>query len=87
MVGGIVIETINKPNKIWVNVKERESKQTCAIYIEKNDNAKKVKPGDSLWWQGRFAMWTPSGVNDGKCGVDYDIRIPRIGYSGVNRPS
>ncbi len=36
-------------------------------------------------------MWTPGGsVKVGgaplKCGVDYDIEIPRVGYSGVPHP-
>jgi hypothetical protein len=85
MVGGIVIEVINAPNKIWVNVKERRSSQTCAVYVEINSNSRKIKEGDFLWWQGGEAMWTPKGA-DGKCGVDYDIQIPRIGYSGVPKP-
>jgi len=38
--------------------------------------------GDSIWWQGEKAMWTPRWANtSGKCGVDYDIQYTRIGYS------
>lgn len=92
MVGGIVIEVIqsvdSRPDVIWVNAKEtvRGYNDEGAIYVEKNDTSLQIKSGDSIWWQGRFAMWTPKDVTDGKCGVDYDIQIPRVGYSGVARP-
>ena len=93
MVGGRVIETIVLPEKVWVNVRDGEPRKSknneCAIYVEKNAKSHCISEGDSLWWQGGFAMWTPAHKRDqkgGKCGVDYDIEIPRRGYSGVNRP-
>ena len=55
-----------------------------------------LKIGDALWWQGGVAMWTPQENRVGddeatrrglKCGVDYDIQIPRRGYSGVSQPT
>lgn len=91
MIGGIVIETIVMPAKVWVNCIEREesSNSKCAVYCAKDDNSLRIKPGDSFWWQGGFCMWTPfenKSRPDNKAGVDYDIRIPKIGFSGVSRP-
>lgn len=97
MIGGTVVEVIELADRVWVNVVEdREGSDThCAVYVEKNDKSAIIKPGDALWWQSGSAMWTPY-ANRGSVrgpaapvqrgGVDYDIRIPRIGFSGVKRP-
>lgn len=103
MVGGVVIEVIKLKGRVWVNTVERERLDTgeynqCAIYIERNENSEQIKLKDSLWWQGRFAMWTPAENRKKTCnhehhyscqraGIDYDIKIPRVGYSGVERPT
>ena len=100
MVGGQVIEVCDHPedrNRIYVNVADRPYKRLkeCAIYVERNEDSERIQIGDSLWWQGRSAFWTPQDNRvsdeeaDGRgfrCGVDYDIQIPRVGYSGVNYP-
>lgn len=92
MVGGLVIETVAAADRVWVNVRDtRHPKDTCAIYVERNADAERIAPGDSLWWQSGFAMWTPAAnVTDDhgqlRAGVDYDIQIPRLSYSGVGRP-
>lgn len=86
MVGGAVREVLYLENKIWVNVLDTyrpDPYNDCAIYVARNEISEQIRPGDSLWWQGRFAMWTPKGSKP----PNYDIQIPRIGYSGVNRPS
>ena len=81
MVGGVVIETIRLPERVWVNVRDRVyERETCAIYVERTVDADSIEIGDSLWWQGREAYWTP------KAGGFEDRAIPRIGYSGVERP-
>lgn len=81
MVGGKVIEKVDTGNRYWVNVQDTTyTKDTCAIYIEKNSDAQGVEVGDSLWWQGRYAMWTPKSRDFA------DRKIPRIGFSGVSRP-
>lgn len=51
----------------------------CAVYVERTDAALLIEPGDSLWWQGRDAMWTPHA------GGKSDRKLRRIGYSGVER--
>ena len=97
MIGGTVIKVKELPDKIWVNCEEDCSTSQCAIYVEKNAKSKLIEPGDSVWWQGIYAMWTPycncgndpakPGFVEGrKAGKDYDIKIPRIGFSGVSEP-
>ena len=89
MIGGTVIETIVLPDRVWINCQERNSSDQCAIYVENTPKSRTVGEGDTVWWQGGHAMWTPA-FNKGKaglrCGRDYDIRLNRIGCSGVKRP-
>lgn len=98
MVGGTVVETIELPDRIWVNCEEDNSTSQCAIYVEKNAKSRCIAPGDSVWWQGEDAMWTPYCNRGPACnhkhhysckraGKDYDIRIKRIGFSGVKKPT
>jgi hypothetical protein len=96
MIGGTVTKTEVLENKVWVDCEEDQSTSKCAIYVERNNKSEAIKPGDSVWWQGGFAMWTPfenrtngkqNGISILKCGVDYDVRIKRIGFSGVARPT
>ena len=99
MVGGIIIETrtINS-RKMWVNVEERpingsHKPGVCAIYINPvggpvgSSVSWKPKRGDAIWWQGNYAMWTPKD-DDGET-LDpnlVDIKLLRIGFSGVSAP-
>lgn len=103
MVGGTVIECCDHPtdrSRIYINCANRGKNQKradeCAIYVARNQDSEQIEIGDSIWWQGSWAMWTPqrNRVNSEdaenrllKCGVDYDIQIPRVGYSGVNHPT
>lgn len=95
MVGGKAIEVADvkeRPGVIFVDVADRgggRRTDTCAIYVERNSNSEKIEIGDSLWWQGGWAMWTPATYRQGsgKCGVDYDIKIPRVGFSGIKHPT
>lgn len=103
MVGGIVIEVSEvkgEPDILYVDCADRTTRRgkpdTCAICVQKNATSERIQIGDSLWWQGGWAMWTPkenrlteerSTRAGHKCGVDYDIRIPRVGYSGVRHPA
>ncbi len=97
MVGGRVIEVAEVPGRpevLFVDCAERAHGRrrcdTCAIYVERNPTSLQIEIGDSLWWQGRLAYWTPQqnrGRDRAKSGVDYDIAIPRVGYSGVQHPS
>jgi hypothetical protein len=81
MVGGKVIEVIQMDGRVWIDVRDTvHPTDTCAIYVERTPDAERVMIGDSLWWQGREAYWTPQTR-------EYeDKAIPRIGYSCVARP-
>lgn len=80
MIGGLVIETVILPDKVWVNTAERQSTSKCAIYVERSVFAEQIRIGDIIWWQGGFAMWTPVSKKF------VEKKLKRIGFSGVNRP-
>lgn len=86
MVGGVVVEVVDCGDKVWINCRDRTyPKDFCAIYVEASPEARCVAPGDSVWWQGRSAMWTAKG-RDGKAIGKPDTVLRRIGYSGVPYP-
>lgn len=87
MVGGIVIETIDCLDKVWVNTREQRGTQECAIYVARTVESLSISEGDVVWWQGNHAMWTPRSLsNKGKPLLFVDKKLKRIGSSGVPRP-
>lgn len=86
-VGGKVVETIVLADKVWVNTRERQSGDECAIYVERTPESRTISNGDSLWWQGRNAYWTPRSGSMKRNPPFTDRKIARIGCSGVSRPS
>ncbi len=82
MVGGVVIDIVKiSQAKWWVNCAEhfdRKSPDQCAIYL--NPAGEPVDVGDSVWWQGAYAYWTPADRTRA------DVRLWRIGFSGVPHP-
>lgn len=89
MVGGTVVEVIVSGDRVWINCEERQTAERAAIYVKATARARSISEGDSVWWQSDRAMWTPAfnrGKKGLKCGVDYDIRLERIGFSGAARP-
>lgn len=89
MVGGKVIEVLRVPGRLWINTQEQvwnplrqeyRPGEVVAIYVQDVETPTPIAPGDSLWWQGTTAYWTPLTRQV----VDYPL--PRIGYSGVSRP-
>jgi hypothetical protein len=99
MIGGIVTQTLRQPEgRVWVECEEEQSSRKCAIYLERTVQAEMIMPGDSIWWQGGYAFWTPFNNRPGttktreqwnklRSGKDYDIRIKRIGFSGAAKPT
>lgn len=90
MAQALVVEIVDVPEKerMWINTRSRFDE--CAVYVIRNAKARSISEGDALWWSGRDALWTPAfnfGKRGGKTGKDYDIKIPRIGYSGVSKPT
>lgn len=80
-VGGTVTEVLTLPRKIYINTHETRTGESCAIYVERTPEAEQIKEGDVVWWQGSSAYWSPADKSR------EDFRIPRIGYSGVSRPT
>ncbi len=94
-VGGVVVgleKKDDRPGDVRVTVAEPIRRRgrpprldvanATAVWVEERP----IRLGDQLWWQGAFAMWTPQEAHadvmpDRRGGVDYDIQIPRKGYS------
>lgn len=83
-VGGRVAEVVRVNDaKVWVNTDDSRNPEFpnyCAVYV--NPDGHDIQMGDSLWWQGDTAYWTPQ---DRPFGV-FDVPLKRIGFSGVARP-
>lgn len=60
---------------------------TCCVYtdgLKEDGTPADMKLGDSFWWQEGSCYWTPQAnrnLPNGRCGIDYDIRLKKIGYS------
>lgn len=79
MVGGKVINIVRTSDGDWIQCLDTTYAQdTCAIRVR---DAKEMKVGDSLWWQGSRAYWTPK-PDDGR----EDIILERVGYSHSSIP-
>lgn len=100
MVGGTVIEVVHLADRVYINCadfpKDRKKADQCAIYVVRNEVSEKIEIGDAVWWQERLAYWTPitNRCSDEEAerkglrqGIDWDIEILRIGFSGVRHPS
>jgi hypothetical protein len=94
MVGGIVIGLARGPEDTLVHCQDTgrgysNDRLSIRVIERRRDNGEPVEigVGDSIWWQGRDAMWTPKAVKDAGidpgvgCAKDWDIALPRIGYS------
>ncbi len=96
MIGGTVVEVIELDDKIWINCEE-ESKpkwddknykvNQTAVYVEKTDAARCVENYDTIWWQGEYVLWTPRLTRVNVRNSPKDIKLKKIGSSGVKRPS
>lgn len=85
MVGGVVIYYKDEGKEVFLDCKERNRKDTCGIMVESNRISRAIGLGDSVWWQGEFAYFTPKASKMKQQGIDFDIEIKRIGPSGVRR--
>jgi hypothetical protein len=95
MVGGKVIGITRKPGDstlVHVRGTRGERNDLCCIRVwerrRRDDSPVEIEIGDSIWWQGRDAMWTPVAIAtlpDGDeasgCGTAWDIALPRHGWS------
>lgn len=92
MVGGEVIGLARGKENTLIHVEDkRHGHDRCSIRViersRRDDLPVTIQIGDQIWWQSEWAMWTPVknqlpiGGGDQRCGIDYDIQLPRIGYS------
>jgi len=88
-VGGFIVDIVKvSEDRWWVDTADRSTgwaqpggrKHTVAVYCDPQGHELQV--GDGLWWQGNFCYWTPRQKPDGR----HDIKIPKLGYSGVTHP-
>ncbi len=61
---------------------------TCCVYTDEikvhGGQRVEISIGDSFWWQCGHCYWTPKanrGKPNNRGGVDYDIKLAKIGYS------
>lgn len=80
MVGGTVIETLVGTDRVWINCRDKHGSE-CAIFVERTDESRAISEGDSIWWQGVHAYWTPKGK------PFHDRPLRRRGASGVTKPT
>jgi hypothetical protein len=93
MVGGIIVDIVKVgDHRWWVNCLGSGSDRFTlnAIYIDPRGGTPGAPPlaidvGDRLWWQGPYAYWTAAEQRT-DVEVRPDVRVPKIGYSGVPHP-
>lgn len=78
MVGGIVVDVIWHDDRIVVDCADCVNSGRGAISLVRNADSEAICWGDSLWWQGRTAYWTPKGARQAA-----DTPIPRTSLGGV----
>lgn len=79
MTGGTVIETNGDYDHIEIVVEDDGEK--LAIKVEVSEEARSISEGDSVWWQGRKAYWSPKSRKREYFDKVQDIALRRIGYS------
>lgn len=81
MVGGKVIGLARHPSGITLLHVEDTNGDTCSVRCVELPG-REIDLADSVWWQMDKLMWTPApGRAVGMQGVDFDIRLRKVGYS------
>lgn len=86
MVGGKVIGLVRKPGGVTMLhvLDTRSTDQVCVDVREErvgSGDSIEIAIGDSVWWQGDMVLWTPSYSAERRCGDDFDIPLPKVGYT------
>jgi len=95
-VGGIVVGLERTERGICVSTAERlwwkqppklDLHNVTAVVVERGE---RIRLGDSLWWQGPYAFWTPQRNRERpewsmRQGVDFDVKLRRLGPSHGGR--
>jgi hypothetical protein len=78
MLGGRVIGLARSRHSTLVHV-EAPDGATVTARVREPPCDDDIALGDTLWWEGSFAFWTPHSYDaGGRPGIDYDVRIPRL---------
>lgn len=72
-VGGTVHSVVRLDDRIEVVV--QDDSDFLAVTLALHERAMLIRPGDSLWWQGRYTYWS-SAVHRAR-----DLPVFRLGYS------
>tara|TARA_R110000796_G_C14337915_1_gene409963 strand:- start:11 stop:274 length:264 start_codon:yes stop_codon:yes gene_type:complete len=83
MIGGIVKET--NTIKEGVEIVVEDEGELLSVEVKVTAESRSVSEGDSIWWQGRKAYWTPRNKYGRIQGNASDIQLYRIGYSRIPR--
>lgn len=82
MIGGKVLEVApdRLPSgrdvfRIWAL--DPRTGDECAVWTSEDARCNLPLPGDNVWWQGKWIMWTPSDRSSNMT----KARIPKVGYS------
>ena len=73
MIGGTVVD-MWRLEQDCISVVVKDTGLLC-VRLDKEDNSLAISRGDSLWWQGDVALWTPKDRSL------VDVRIARRGCS------
>jgi len=90
----MIVIGITRPNHVMNPITQlhlqdtyHQSDTVCirvsAVRLDTN-NPVIIELGDQVWWQDKIALWTPKCNRDHTsegCGVEWDIRLEKIGYS------
>lgn len=81
MVGGFIIGLAIGNDEALVHVQGSgcEENDTIACRCKHLGHALQLK--DGFWWHGNKCYWTRVGGQVGRCGIDFDVPLPKVGYS------
>lgn len=90
MVGGTIIGLARGLETTLVHVRDSNN-DLCSIRVTEvrldDKTPVTLDLGDSIWWQGDLALWTPARVRERgidwgvDCGKEWDIHLRKVGYS------
>jgi len=99
MIGGEVLGTIRQEKEFRVFCAERKYRKgkfhkldlhnVGYVWVKDKDRTGRpvnIMTGDSLWWQGSNAIWTPKKVRDtgiGQCDIEIERTSGSMGVSGI----
>ena len=75
MVGGTIISVFHYRDRDSLVVRGTGSERSTYLALDLEPSDEPLKIGDTIWWQGDIALWTPHDRSR------EDVHIKRIGYA------